>query len=188
MINEHLNVISCKTRIVWVCCWYRIELWTFCHVYAHNEFYLFSMRPPGCNLRLHQAIRWTQSRQSQKSFILAVLNHSAHTQLRRIQNRSISTHLDKKELLVYLFIVNVPFNSLMSAVLPLKALIVLPNKLILLVDRIFVNLQFLLLLCFLLLFWSTCRHSRWWWSKVQWQREPQPRTGRLKKQIFKTWE
>ena len=94
-----------------------------------------------------------------KSFILAVLNHSAHTQLRHIQNRSISTHLDKKELLVYLFIVNVPFNSLMSAVLPLKALIVLPNKLILLVDRIFVNLQ-VLLLCFLLLFWSTCRHSR----------------------------
>ena len=31
-----------------------------------------------------------------KSFILAVLNHSAHTQLRHIQNRSISTHLDKK--------------------------------------------------------------------------------------------
>ena len=116
-----------------------------------------------------------------KSFIPAVLNHSAHTQLRHIQNRSISTHLDKKELLVYLFIVNVPFNSLMSAVLPLKALIVLPNKLILLVDRIFVNLQ-VLLLCFLLLFWSTCRHSRWWWSKAQWQREPQPRTGRLKKQ------
>ena len=85
-----------------------------------------------------------------KSFILAVLNHSAHTQLRHIQNRSMSTHLDKKELLVYLFIVNVPINSLMSAVLPLKALIVLPNKLVLLVDRVLVHLQVLLFLCLLL--------------------------------------
>ena len=50
-----------------------------------------------------------------------------------------------------MFIVNIPINSLMSAVLPLKALIVLPNKLVLLVDRVLVHLQVLLCLYLTLL-------------------------------------